>query len=120
MISNHMDSSRKSNYLPLPPAATPVSSHHNTSIHNYKKHHISGDRRDPFFVALVECSKNGDGDDKGMFSRSKLVRSFSLITRFGFSNFSCKNASVVAESLVFIPRSPRRIIAYDKVKNRSG
>ncbi|XP_021767042.1 uncharacterized protein LOC110731500 [Chenopodium quinoa] len=119
-IIKRLDSSRKSNYLPLPPAASPVSG---TTKSSYKKHIIS--RKDPFFAALVECSKDDDNDndnddDKDVFRSIWKEPAKSLSHRFGFVNLSCKNTCSVAESLVFLPREQPRRISYGLVKKRSG
>lgn len=122
IIKRH-DSSRKlTTYLPLPPAAASVPV---TAKSNYKKHHILT-RKDPFFAALVECSKgdndndNDDDDDKDVFGSVFKTPAKSLSHRFGFVNLSCKNNCSVAESLVFLPREQPKRISYGLVKKRSG
>ncbi|XP_021864097.2 uncharacterized protein [Spinacia oleracea] len=119
-IIKRLDSSRKSKYLPLPPAAAPVSAT-TKSISNYKKNHIIC-TKDPFFDALVECSKgdNDDEDDKEVFGSIFKGPAKSLSHRLGFVNLSCKNTCSVSESLVFLPREQPRRISYGLVKKRAG
>jgi len=97
-------------YLPLPPAAKS----------NRKSNYESGIRRgreiDPFFAALVECSKGGNDDgDKEVFGS---IWKGVMPKPTGRSLFmSCKNASDIAESLVLIPRGRRTgRIGYEMVK----
>nr|GMD81839.1 putative protein TPRXL [Ipomoea batatas] len=91
------DNSRHSSslsLLPLPPcSADPVKNRPPSP----KKPLSSSFRNDPFFAALVTCSK----DDRG----SKVTRSIS--DRFGFISFyaSCKTTCAVSESIVYFPRS---------------
>lgn len=112
-IIKRIDSLRKSDYLPLPP---PMKSNHQ------KNHMIS--RKDPFFAALVECSKDDDNDDddndnKDVFGSIWKGPAKSLSHRFGFVNLSCKNTCSVSESLVFLPKEQPRRISYGLVKKRS-
>ncbi|KAL0391674.1 UNVERIFIED_CONTAM: hypothetical protein Sradi_2390200 [Sesamum radiatum] len=113
--------SSSAHLLPLPPAGNSNSSTkklQNQEEISPKKYHVmtsSRFQRDPFFAALVECSKeddnDGDGDDddddgtvwKG---RSKISRSLS--DRFGFINMSasCKRTCAVSESIVYLPSRP--------------
>ncbi|KAE8684408.1 hypothetical protein F3Y22_tig00111131pilonHSYRG00180 [Hibiscus syriacus] len=76
-------------------------------------------RMDPFFAALVECSKE-DGDqetDRNLWTGAKVTRSVS--DRLGFINLysSCKRSCAVSESMVYLPRS-RRTAAYDLINHR--
>ncbi|KAK2659286.1 hypothetical protein Ddye_005819 [Dipteronia dyeriana] len=112
--------------LPLPPPVTPPSSkkHHfqDNIIGNSKKFSTSSESfriKDPFVVALVECSKDdddGDRDDhedsstsnfRSVGSSNKVGRSIS--DRFGFVNLytACKRTCAVSESIVYLPRSTR-------------
>ncbi|KAH7859593.1 hypothetical protein Vadar_003024 [Vaccinium darrowii] len=94
-LSKKMNPSLSKNLLPLPPAGTPP-------ITPSKQKVISSDEvRDPFFAALVECSKDDDQDLKG----SKITKSLS--DRFGFigSYTSCKSNCSVSESIIYVPRS---------------
>ncbi|CAO2835291.1 unnamed protein product [Amaranthus hypochondriacus] len=118
-----INSPRNFKYLPLPPPAAPVSLKNKS---NYKKNHILC-RKDPFFAALVECSKNDhdhdhdhDEDQKDVIGSIWKASSKSLSHRFGFVNFSCKNTCSVSQSLVFLPtrEQPRRI-SYGLVKKTS-
>ncbi|KAH6834111.1 hypothetical protein C2S53_017005 [Perilla frutescens var. hirtella] len=71
-------------------------------------------RDDPFFAALVECSKDGGGDGSGddhgsnfgsiLKGSSKITRTLS--DRFGMINMygSCKRTCAVSESTVYLPR----------------
>uniref|UniRef100_A0A5B7BD31 Uncharacterized protein n=1 Tax=Davidia involucrata TaxID=16924 RepID=A0A5B7BD31_DAVIN len=105
-IPKKKDSS--TNLLPLPPAGTPIPSkklinrEENSLVR--KKYTIQSFRRDPFFAALVECSKD-DQDSIGNFWKgSKVTRTLS--DRFGFVgiNTSCKRTCAVSESIIYLPR----------------
>ncbi|XP_022719806.1 uncharacterized protein LOC111277673 [Durio zibethinus] len=103
--------------LPLPPPATPPTS---------KKNRASGAAdsflMDPFFTALVECSKDDDDDDQesasNFWNGAKVTRSIS--DRFGFINLyaSCKRTCAVSESIVYLPRSSRTA-NYSLINRRS-
>ncbi|KZV33086.1 hypothetical protein F511_03352 [Dorcoceras hygrometricum] len=116
-ISKHQVSKMDENsgsLLPLPPAGNSNSStkkHHNEQE---QKHHSSNRfKRDPFFAALVECSKDGDHDHDythlvhtGKGSSSKISRSLS--NGFGCINnmcTSCKRTCAISESIVCLPKS---------------
>lgn len=86
---------------------------------------------DPFFAALVECSKGDNDDDDeeevdqenaklwNIASTGKVSRSLS--DRFGFINLyamSCKRTCDVAESIRHLPKSNIRS-SYDLIKYRS-
>ncbi|XP_057468753.1 uncharacterized protein LOC130758702 [Actinidia eriantha] len=98
-LSKKKEPSLKS-LLPLPPAGTPIST---------KKMTDSLGKRDPFFAAFVECSKDDDDDDQdtmgAFFKGSKVTRTLS--DRFGFINMytSCQRACPVSKSIIYIPRS---------------
>ncbi|KAL8482575.1 hypothetical protein ACS0TY_028034 [Phlomoides rotata] len=118
-IPKHQLSKKKNSsdhLLPLPPAATTTKKllHHQEEISPKKSTRF---QRDPFFAALVECSKDDhDGDDDhddghdhdhhGMLKgSSKITRTLS--DRFGLINMytSCKRTCAVSESIVYLPRS---------------
>ncbi|KAK9743302.1 hypothetical protein RND81_03G230600 [Saponaria officinalis] len=110
-IPKKIDPSRKKlphgkNYLPLPPPVSTTTTPNKNF--NQKKHYIA--RSDPFFDALVECSKGGDEESNNNNNNKSLSR------RFGLVNMSCKKSSCVAQSLVFLPRSGLRRISYDVLK----
>lgn len=99
--------------LPLPPPTTTHSSrkhtHEETRIR--KKNSIqSVFQRDPFFAALVECSKDDNEEitSRNLWNGAKVpIRSIS--DRFGFISLyaSCKRTCAVSESLVYLPSSRR-------------
>ncbi|KAL9245485.1 hypothetical protein vseg_019131 [Gypsophila vaccaria] len=94
----------KNTILPLPPPA-------GSNAVN-KKGHVS--RSDPFYAALVECSKRSDVDNQEVVFGGGGGFAKSLSTRFGNVSMSCKNSSSVANSVIFVPRGgQRRIKAYD-------
>ncbi|CDP19909.1 unnamed protein product [Coffea canephora] len=106
--------------LPLPPAGS-------FSTNSFRKHNredmiispkkfynpSESFRMDPFFAALVECSKDDhhrhhDGNVIGnLWKGSKVSSKTSLSDRFGFINMyaSCKRTCAVSESIVYLPRS---------------
>ncbi|KAL2324711.1 hypothetical protein Fmac_023769 [Flemingia macrophylla] len=93
--------------LPLPPPTTTHSSkklsQEETRVR--KKNSI---QRDPFFAALVECSKDDHEETSGnLWNGAKVPRSIS--DRFGFISLyaSCKRTCAVSESLVYLPSSRR-------------
>ncbi|KAL0282818.1 UNVERIFIED_CONTAM: hypothetical protein Sangu_2928200 [Sesamum angustifolium] len=108
--------SSSAHLLPLPPAGNSNSSTkklQNQEEISPKKYHVmtsSRFQRDPFFAALVECSKEDDNDDdddgRVWKGRSKISRSLS--DRFGFINMSasCKRTCAVSESIVYLPSRP--------------
>ncbi|WCJ44160.1 hypothetical protein M5689_024846 [Euphorbia peplus] len=93
------DQSTLKKVLPLPPQ---VSKRFNLDEIRHQKN-VSGESfgMDPFFAALVECSKE---EDHHMIS-TKVSRS--ITDRFGFINLytSCKRTCVISESIVHLPRS---------------
>ncbi|XWS15397.1 hypothetical protein CRYUN_Cryun35bG0093600 [Craigia yunnanensis] len=98
--------------LPLPPPATPPTSKKYNFEDMFKRKKKSGAaesfRKDPFFAALVECSKDDDQETASNFwTGAKVTRSIS--DRFGFINLytSCKRSCAVSESIVYLPRSSR-------------
>lgn len=99
--------------LPLPP---PTTTHSASKKHNHEETRVrkkssiqSGFQRDPFFAALVECSKDDDHGEtsRNLWNGAKVPRSIS--DRFGFINLyaSCKRTCAVSESLVYLPSSRR-------------
>ncbi|KAL2893579.1 Nitrous-oxide reductase [Bienertia sinuspersici] len=105
--------------------STPVSTTTTTTSTklNYKKQNHIISRKDPFFAALVECSKGDEDDDdeenKVVFGNIWKTPAKSLSNRLGFVNFSCKNTCSVSESLVFLPREQPKRISYGLVKKNS-
>lgn len=113
-----------SQLLPLPPAGSRSNSFRKQSFRDeFSPRKSAGDsfREDPFFAALVECSKEDrhhHGESKVWNSSSKIVtKSFS--DRFGFVGLyaaaSCKTTCAVSESIVHLPRSRN----YDLLSRRS-
>lgn len=104
--------------LPPPPAGTTAGGGagakkqlHQDEISPKKSNRFQRD--DPFFAALVECSKEGGDDEDHQSSNfvgiahkgsSKITRSLS--GRFGLINMytSCKRTCTVSESIVYLPR----------------
>ncbi|KAL5714513.1 hypothetical protein ACHQM5_016462 [Ranunculus cassubicifolius] len=115
--SHHHHSSKSiDTVLPLPPSAgTPVSRKFNLeSLLSFGRKsgspHGNLDR-DPFAVALVECSKDTENDhqqEEGFEKYWKVSRVVS--DRFGFIDryTSCKKSCAVAESVILLPRSIRK------------
>ncbi|XVF30017.1 hypothetical protein REPUB_Repub16aG0021100 [Reevesia pubescens] len=98
--------------LPLPPPVTPPISKKNNLEDMLTRKKPSGAaesfRKDPFFAALVKCSKDDDQESASNFwSGAKVTRSIS--DRFGFISLygSCKRTCAVSESIVYLPRSSR-------------
>ncbi|KAL3503859.1 hypothetical protein ACH5RR_033700 [Cinchona calisaya] len=101
--------------LPLPPAGSCSDSFRKQfredMVISPKKYSSTTEsfRKDPFFAALVECSKDDHhhGDAIGKFWKGSKVPSKTLIDRFGFINMyaSCKRTCAVSESIVYLPRS---------------
>ncbi|XP_054786922.1 uncharacterized protein LOC129293144 [Prosopis cineraria] len=126
--------------LPLPPPT-------NTSSYNFKKKNSlpSIFQRDPFFAAMVECSKGGDDHEEEDHDHQVSGRSSpafwnsnnaasrggrrsnnnkgsrSISDRFGFVSIysSCKNASPVSESIIYLPTSRRSRSNYQHFSRRS-
>lgn len=108
--------------LPLPPAGTTTSAAatkkvlHQEEISPKKSIRFQRDNHDPFFAALVECSKDNDGgddndDDEHGSNSGNILKGSSKITRtlsdrFGLINMysSCKRTCAVSESVVYLPR----------------
>ncbi|KAE9611392.1 hypothetical protein Lalb_Chr06g0162001 [Lupinus albus] len=106
------DSSMKILPLPPPTYSSKNLSHEETRVVRKKNNIIqSSVQRDPFFAAMVECSK-----DDNHKSGAKVTRSIS--DRFGFISFygSCKRTCAVSESLVYLPTSRRS--SYQHVSRR--
>ncbi|KAM1242545.1 hypothetical protein ACFX2G_034889 [Malus domestica] len=79
-------------------------------IRHNSKRHTANLPKDPFFAALVECSKDNDGnnndDDQGYSSGAAKV-SRSVSERFGFFNLSalsCKTTCAVSESIIHVQK----------------
>ncbi|CAL1409998.1 unnamed protein product [Linum trigynum] len=117
--------------LPLPPPITPTAASRRLDFDSpsrIRRASSSSSRfvvaSDPFFAALVECSK-GDGgfsDDQEFLSGGgggeKVGRSIS--DRFGFVGMyaSCKRTCAVSESIVYLPRSSPARASYDLLSRR--
>ncbi|CAL1363398.1 unnamed protein product [Linum trigynum] len=120
--------------LPLPPPITPTAASRRFNfeesgrVRRASTFSTSSSRfvvpRDPFFAALVECSK-GDGsfsDDQELLGGggggAKVGRSIS--DRFGFVGMyaSCKRTCAVSESIVYMPRSSPGRPSYDLLSRR--
>ncbi|XP_054795041.1 uncharacterized protein LOC129300496 [Prosopis cineraria] len=95
--------------LPLPPPTT-------TRLEDRKKNSVQGGfQRDPFFAALVECSKSKSDYDRheeaasssSLWTNNVTKVSRSLSNRFEFIGLfaSCKRTCAVSESLVHLPSS---------------
>ncbi|TKY51516.1 hypothetical protein E2542_SST23032 [Spatholobus suberectus] len=102
--------------LPLPPPTTSLSSkkHSHEETRVGKKNSIqSVFQRDPFFAALVECSKDDHEEaSRNLWNGAKVPRSIS--DRLGFISLyaSCKSTCAVSESLVYLPSSRRSSIEH--------
>ncbi|XP_057793123.1 uncharacterized protein LOC131009732 [Salvia miltiorrhiza] len=100
--------------LPLPPAGATTASAAKKQEEISPKKSNRFQRDDPFFAALVECSKDGgDGgsDDDHCLNSGNIEKGSSKITRslsdrFGLINMytSCKRTCAVSESIVNLPR----------------
>ncbi|CAI0396365.1 unnamed protein product [Linum tenue] len=132
-ISDDSNPNPSQKVLPLPPPITPTAASRRFNfeesgrVRRASTFSTSSSRfvvpRDPFFAALVECSK-GDGsfsDDQELLSggeRAKVGRSIS--DRFGFVGMyaSCKRTCAVSESIVYMPRSSPGRPSYDLLSRR--
>ncbi|XP_049378733.1 uncharacterized protein LOC125843626 [Solanum stenotomum] len=122
--SSRKNSSSLSQLLPLPPPSRnpPNSSKKIQRLRDEFSPRKSsttseGFKKDPFFAAFVECSKDHQEhheDFSDMWkntttSSSKVMNSStrSLSDKFGFMNMyaSCKRTCTVSESIVYLPRS---------------
>ncbi|KAJ8760483.1 hypothetical protein K2173_015150 [Erythroxylum novogranatense] len=119
---NHKKRDSTLKVLPLPPSSTIPTSKRFTfeEVGHRKKIFNEGLRRDPFFTALVQCSRDNNCDKQSfsnIWDRPKVSRSVG--DRFGFTNLytSCKNTCAISESIVYIPRSKRS--SYDLINRRS-
>lgn len=111
--------------LPLPPPTTTSQypskklSHNEEITRIRRKNSIrSTFKRDPFFAALMECSKDDDDERSSSFWNGPKV-SRSISDRFGFINLygSCKSTCNVSESIIYLPSS--RTTTYDHLGRRS-
>lgn len=105
-------------HLPLPPPTTTTINHSSKKLFSHEEPRIwkknsiqSTSRRDPFFAAMVKCSKDDDHHEektsRNLWNDAKVTRSLS--DRFGFINLyaSCKRTCAVNESIIYIPSSRR-------------
>ncbi|KAL4280580.1 hypothetical protein GQ457_03G029070 [Hibiscus cannabinus] len=124
-LQNHSKKDYSMNLLPLPPPTIPRTSKSNTFQVTPTGKKASGGasesfrRMDPFFAALVECSKE-DGEqatERDVWTGAKVTRSVS--DRLGFISLysSCKRTCAVSESTVYLPR-PRRSSDYGLINHR--
>ncbi|KAG5524899.1 hypothetical protein RHGRI_031542 [Rhododendron griersonianum] len=88
--------------LPLPPARTPKNSPKKSNLLQRNS------EKDPFFKAMVECSK--DVRDPDLYPLGNILKGSrvnrTLSGRFGCisEKASCKGSCAVSESIIFIPR----------------
>ncbi|KAI8531173.1 hypothetical protein RHMOL_Rhmol11G0116600 [Rhododendron molle] len=88
--------------LPLPPARNPENSPMKSNLLQRNS------EKDPFFKAMVECSKD-DVRDPDLYPLSNILKGSrvtrTLSGRFGFisEKASCKRSCAVSESIIFIP-----------------
>lgn len=105
-----LDTKSSIKLLPLPPPTI-------TNTHPSKKNSI---QKDPFFAAMVECSKDDreETSSNNFWNEAKVSRSIS--DRFGFINLygSCKRTCAVSESLVYLPTSRRSNYEHVNVTRR--
>lgn len=111
---NCSDPSLDISLLPLPPAGNPVPKSKYVTPRTQKKQiaTTSSLRKDPFFAALVECSKGSDGQGSigNLWKSSKITRTLS--DRLGLVSMytnSCKTTCAVSKSMVYLPRSSHDI-----------
>ncbi|XP_022727491.1 uncharacterized protein LOC111283303 [Durio zibethinus] len=110
--------------LPLPPPVTsPTSKRYNFEdmLLTRKKATAATEsfRRDPFFAALVKCSKDDHQETAcNLWTGAKVTRSSG--DKLGFINLytSCKRTCPVSESIVYLPRSSRSTANYGLINNR--
>lgn len=110
-----------SKLLPLPPltAASTSKKFNSENMGDRRKNNstLQTFQRDPFFAALVECSKDDDHHEEmsnsSIWNGAKVSRSIS--DRFGFVNLytSCKRTCAVSESIIYLPKSNRS--SYDLI-----
>ncbi|KAI8531172.1 hypothetical protein RHMOL_Rhmol11G0116500 [Rhododendron molle] len=92
--------------LPLPPPCTPKNSPKKSNL--LQRNSERNSEKDPFFKAMVECSK--DVRDPDLYPLGNILKGSrvnrTLIGRFGFisEKASCKRSCAVSESIIFIPR----------------
>ncbi|KAL5558465.1 hypothetical protein UlMin_034676 [Ulmus minor] len=122
--------------LPNPPTNPPTTKkkftsedHNNNGVRKTKSNLNNKNLdRDPFFAALVECSKDEDDhlvpneretNSGNLWSITNSKVSRSLSDRFGFISLytSCKRTCTVAESIIYLPRSSTS--SYDLINTRS-
>ena len=100
-----------SKLLPLPPTSTTTPTSKKCNLENVvtgkKNCKQSSFQRDPFFAALVECSKDDQESNNSIWNGAKVSRSLS--DRFGFVSLysSCKRTCAISESIIYLPRSSR-------------
>ncbi|KAJ7973926.1 DUF688 family protein [Quillaja saponaria] len=118
--------------LPLPPPTAHIQTSkrfnldQETAIRKKNSREISF-QKDPFFAALVECSKDDDDDEEitsnsNLWNEAKVTRSLS--DRFGFISLyaSCKRTCAISESIIHLPNpsSRRSTGTYNHLNRRSS
>ncbi|KAK6938530.1 hypothetical protein RJ641_032038 [Dillenia turbinata] len=114
------------NLLPLPPAATTTAPSRRFHVDQEavplgKKYTSPSFRRDPFFAALIECSKDDHETISDIWKPSSSTKvSRNLGDRLGFIDLyaSCKRTCAVSESIIYLPRSSKS--GYDYLNRRSA
>ncbi|KAE8693514.1 Protease-associated RING/U-box zinc finger family protein [Hibiscus syriacus] len=76
-------------------------------------------RKDPFFTALVECSKDDDDDENKLWGAAGAKVTRSISDRFGFSNLSFKRSFAVSESIAYLPSASSRTGNYGLINRGS-
>lgn len=95
--------------LPLPPAGSATSS-------AAAKKQATRFKRDPFFAAMLECSK--DGHDHDHDHGTNFWKGNNLSDRLGLINMytSCKKTCAISESIVYVPRGGPHYLRRGPVK----
>ncbi|XP_071696240.1 uncharacterized protein [Rutidosis leptorrhynchoides] len=95
--NNHKKTDSSQNLLPLPPSGNII--HSSPTKNNYNTNRSF--RKDPFFAALVECSKDKDFENGGFKKSSSNERTGFVVSLYS----SCKRTCVVSDSIVYRRRS---------------
>ncbi|KAK1407654.1 hypothetical protein QVD17_39275 [Tagetes erecta] len=93
--NTHKKTDSSQSLLPLPPSTNP--GHQTRVVKKYSNNRSF--RKDPFFAAFVECSKDNEFESKNSTSD----RSGFVVSMYS----SCKRTCAVSESIVYRPRSSR-------------
>ncbi|KAE8702705.1 Protease-associated RING/U-box zinc finger family protein [Hibiscus syriacus] len=116
--------------LPLPPPATPPTSRKSIlrKLLSRKKTSTASTvapvgaeifRKDPFFTALVECSKDDDDDENKSWRAAGAKVTRSISDRFGFGNLCFKKSYSVSESILYLPSASSRTDNYGLINRGS-